>query len=130
VDRPEINYNKEISKTELSQTEKQEYLSASTIHNEWDYSNIEGRNIFSPDGSYKFAEGEGKLNYEPYRFIGVIESGQKRAVFMKEKGGVITLKIGDRLEDEAVISSIENLSVKLEKDEKVIEHKIFKLENE
>ena len=95
------------------------------------YNNLEARNIFSPNGSYRSTAGKELLSAEPYRFIGVfVSSKQKKAVFIKDTGDVIVLNAGDKIEDGSVVSSIENMSVTLEKDEKVIEHRIFKLENE
>ncbi len=129
-----INNSNEI-KMELSETGGQEKIIGNTSYDKLDYKNIETRNIFSPDGLYKLPEAKekldnkGKLHDKIYRFIGVLESGQKSAVFIKEEGDIITLKTGDRLEDGAVISGIENLSVRLEKDNEVIEHRIFKLED-
>ena len=130
VGRPDINYNVVTSIVETLEVETHEDLSVSKVKNKRKYSNIKERNIFSPDGSYKTIEGKKKSDYEAYRFIGVVISGQKRAVFIKENGNIVSLKTGDKLEDGSVISSIENLSVKLKKNDKVVEYRIFKLENE
>ncbi len=130
VDKPEINYNNEIIKVELSETEEQGEITESIAYNKPVYKNLETRNIFSPDGSYRSTDGKELLSAGPYRFIGVFESGQKKAVFMKDTGDVIILNEGDKIEGGFSISSIKNMSVKLEKDDKVIEYRIFKLEGE
>lgn len=131
VDRPEINYNNKISKRKLSETEEQGEIIESIAYNKSVYKNLEDRNIFSPDGTYRSSDGGGELlPSKPYHFIGVFESGQKKAVFMKDTGDVIILNEGDMIEGGFFISSIKKMSVKLEKDGKVIEHRIFKLENE
>ncbi len=135
VGKPEINYDKKIRKIELSQTERQKDIDVNSVHYEREYGNIEDRNIFSPDGLYKLPElkgklyNKGKLNDKIYRFIGVLESGQKKAVFIKYTGDIVILKIGDKLEDNSVITGIDNLSVRLKKGSKEIEHKIFNLED-
>ena len=137
VEKPEINYDNEISKKELPETGGQEKIIENISYDKLDYQNIETRNIFSPDGLYKLPEAKGKLydkkgelSDKKYRFIGVFEAGQKKAVFMKNTGDVIILNEGDKIEGGFFISGIKNMSVKLEKDDKVIEHRIFKLENE
>lgn len=130
VDKPMINYSNEIGKIELSETEEQGEITENISYDKFVYKNLETRNIFSPNGSYRSTDGKELLSAEPYRFIGVFVSGQKKAVFMKDTGDVIILNTGDKMEDGSIISKIENMSVKLEKDEKIIEHRIFKLENE
>lgn len=130
VNKPVINYSEEISKIELLETGGQEKIVENISYDKSDYKNIETRNIFSPNGSYGSAEGKEILTEKPYRLIGVFISGQKRAVFMKDTGDIIILNAGDKLEDGSVVYSIENLSVKLKKNDNVVEYRIFKLENE
>lgn len=79
------------------------------------YAKLEERNIFSMDGTYKSAKDKVAMPENPYTFIGVLGSNEKRAVFREYTGHIITLKKGDKLIDDFVIKDIDNLYVKLTK---------------
>ena len=132
VDKPAISYNTKITEMETSQAEGQN----NTIENVYDgrnYENIEARNIFSPDGLYKLPEEEVKeetaaeeiLPETTYSLVGVLVSDRKMAVLKTDTGFTITSKVGDELIDGSIITEIDDLSVKLKKNNKETELKIF-----
>ena len=103
-----------------------------TPRSEKGYGRIKARNLFSPDGSYPLAQGLGPSTSpnESYRLVGVLGTGQKKAVLMKSTGEVVFLNEGDKFEDGFVITRIDPLTVGLKKGAKKKELRIFQLEPE
>lgn len=131
VDKPVVNYRMETGEIELPQTGEKENIVQEVYYDGAGYKNIESRNIFSQDGSYGSVSSyatKKKIPDRPYDLIGVFVSEQKKAVLKEYTGKMITSKIGDKLDGGFVVTGIDDISVKLEKNNKEMELKIFKLE--
>jgi len=92
---------------------------------------LKGRNIFAADGSYALAGTgmKGPLPENPYTLVGVLRGPEKKAVFREYTGSIVTLTVGNKLIDGAVITRIDNLSVKVKKGKERRELRIFHVDN-
>jgi hypothetical protein len=91
------------------------------------YEYLAKRNIFSPDGSYEMAKDLIHLPENPYNLIAVLRGNEKRAVFREFTGDVVSLKVGDRLIDGAIITNIEDMAVKVKKGRETKKYRIFEV---
>jgi len=115
INRPDISYNEQpVTRHIPGVKEGTEEKGMEKVARTEGFSNIEERNIFSPDGSY-IIKGKTPLTGEFYRLIGILTSGAKKAVFVDYTGEVFILKEGERLYEGSVISRIDNISVTLKK---------------
>lgn len=126
TNRPDISYKEQPVARDIPRVkEKAEEKGMEKVAPAKDFSNIEKRNIFSPDGSYITGKGKTPLTEISYRLIGVLTSGLKRAVIADNTGEVFILKKGGKLYDGSVISRIDNTSVTLQMGRTKKELKIF-----
>lgn len=88
---------------------------------------LKDRNIFSADGRYPVikTQREREIPEVAYTLLGVMHGREKKAVFRIYTGAVVSVKEGDKLIDDAVITGIDNLTVKTKKGKTVKEYRIF-----
>jgi hypothetical protein len=128
INKPDIRYNEQSARKHIPQAEKKaKGKDVEKVTRTERFNNIVQRNIFSPDGAYITPKGKGPLplTENPYRLIGVLTSGLKRAVIVDYAGEVFILKEKGRLDDGSVISRIGNTYVTLKRGKKERELKIF-----
>lgn len=93
------------------------------------YKHIEDRNIFSQEGSYEATKGLLQIPENPYNLVAVLRGKEKRAVFREFTGNMVSLKVGDRLIDGAVVNDIDDMSVKIKKGRETKEYRIFEVKS-
>lgn len=91
------------------------------------YKHLDERNIFSETGSYETAKGLLQIPENPYNLIAVLRGMEKRAVFREFTGNMVSLKVGDKLIDGAVIEDIGDMSVKIKKGKETKDYRIFEV---
>ena len=87
--------------------------------------NLEVRNIFEPGGNYEKPPELIIIPENPYNLIAVLEGKEKRAILREYTGRMVSFKVGDKMVDGAVVSSIDRLSVTVKKGKKKKEYRIF-----
>jgi hypothetical protein len=63
----------------------------------------------------------------PYSLIGILQGGEKRAVFLEPGGKIVALAVGKNLTDGSVVTRIDDLSVQVEKGKEKKDLKLFDL---
>ena len=91
--------------------------------------NLEVRNIFEPEGNYEKPKELIIIPENPYNLIAVLEGKEKRAILREYTGRMVSLKIGDKMIDGAVVIKIDKLSVTAKKGAKKKEYRIFDVKN-
>ncbi len=87
--------------------------------------NLEVRNIFEPDGNYEKPKELIIIPENPYNLIAVLEGKEKKAILREYTGRMVSLKVGDKMIDGAVVIKIDKMSVTAKKGKKEKEYKIF-----
>lgn len=103
-------------------------IETETSENEDEYKDIKERNIFAQDGKYIITPPPNILQQipeKPYNLIAVLKGIEKRALFRDYKGTMLFVKEGDKMIDDAIIEKIDNTSVKVRKEDDLLEFKIF-----
>ena len=88
---------------------------------------LEVRNIFELDGNYAPPPELIIIPEKPYNLIAVLAGKEKRAIMRDYTGRVVSLKIGDKMIDESVVTDIDRLSVTAKKGKKKKEYRIFEV---
>lgn len=88
---------------------------------------LKARNIFSADGSYAQQTAKIVIPDIPYTLLGVVYGKEKKAFFREFTGAIVSLREGDKMLDEAVVSHIEKRTVKVKKGKEEKEYKIFNI---
>ena len=89
--------------------------------------NLVVRNIFEPDGNYEKPKELIIIPENPYNLIAVLEGKGKRAILREYTGRMVSLKMGDKMIDGAVVIKIDKMSVTAKKGKKEKEYRIFEV---
>lgn len=83
------------------------------------YAALKERNIFAESGSYAVAAAEKQqtLPENPYQLIAVLKGKQRKAVFREYTGAVVTAAVGKKMIDGFELKTIDNISVKLQREQ-------------
>ncbi|HIJ59502.1 MAG TPA: hypothetical protein HPP56_02635 [Nitrospirae bacterium] len=133
IDRPQIidGHEKSDKKEETSNKELMNDVKADKIDDaedkddEDEYKFIKKRNIFAQDGRYEISKFLKQLPQNPYNLIAVLKGSEKRALFRDYQGNMLFLKEGDKLIDDATLEEIKTTSVKIRREEELLELKVF-----
>src|SRR5208282_1258066 len=87
--------------------------------------NLEVRNIYEPEGNYEKPPELIIIPENPYNLIAVLQGKEIKAILREYTGRMVSFKIGDKMIDGAVVSSIDRLSVTAKKGKKTKEYRIF-----
>lgn len=87
--------------------------------------NLEVRNIFEPAGNYEKPKELIIIPENPYNLIAVLEGKEKKAILREYTGRMVSLKVGDKMIDGAVVIKIDKMSVTAKKGKKEKEYRIF-----
>lgn len=101
-----------------SQSGKAALLTKATL-----YGHLDKRNVFSEDGSYE--KELKKIPENAYNLIAVLKGREKRAIFREYTGTLVSVKVGDKLIDGAVVTDIGSMTVRVKKDKDKKEYRIF-----
>ncbi len=88
---------------------------------------MEVRNIFDLEGNYEKPKELIIIPENPYNLIAVLEGKEKRAILREYTGRMVSLKIGDKMVDDAVVIKIDKLSVTAKIGTKKKEYRIFEV---
>lgn len=89
------------------------------------YASLEKKNIFSEDGSYEKPKELKKIPEIAYNLLAVLLGKEKRAIMREYTGTMVSVKVGDKLIDDSVVTDIDNLTVRTKKQKTVKEYRIF-----
>ncbi len=132
AERPEVHVNLQQANVPVPTEEAKgdsgpEGIQESGSDHRDEYKNLQQRNIFSEQGTYTAQKGLLQIPDNPYNLIAVLKGPEKRAVFKEFTGDVVSLKVGDKLIDDAVVDSISELSVKVKKGDTLREYRLFEV---
>ncbi|MBP1713309.1 MAG: putative exported protein [Deltaproteobacteria bacterium] len=111
------------------QKEEKKGQASEIIRQTGDAEPFKEKNAFaSGDGKTAAAGGKAARSSEnPYSLVGVLQGGEKRAVFLEPGGKIVALAVGKNLADGSVVTRIDDLSVELEKGKEKKNLKLFDL---
>ncbi len=89
--------------------------------------NLEVRNIFEPQGNYEKPPELIIIPENPYNLIAVLQGKEKRALLREYTGRMVSLKIGDKMVDGAIVTGIDSMSVTAKKGKKEKVYRIFEI---
>lgn len=127
AERPKTDYQEKFSQNVMVQekTEKKDHITDTISSQLRRYQYVEERNVFAMDGSYVTTTGLKPMPENPYVLVAILKGREKTAIFKEYSGSMISLKVGQKLIDGAIITEIGNLSVKVKKGMKIREYRIF-----
>jgi hypothetical protein len=111
------------------QKEEKKGQASEIIRQTGDADPFKEKNAFvAGDGKTVAAGGKAARSSEnPYSLIGILQGGEKRAVFLEPGGKVVALAVGKNLADGSIVTRIDDLSVQVEKGKEKKDLKLFDL---